>query len=208
MEFAKELRKLADQHGILLIADEVQSGYMRTGKFLALDNFGVEADIYAMAKSVGGGLPLGATVVRKSLGNIPKGAHANTFGGNLAAVAAADASLKYVIRNKKTLEKEVKTKNRMILNRLKKMQSRYDIIGDVRGMGLMLAIEFVRNRDTKEHASTERDEVMTNAFNSGLLLLPAGESVVRIIPPITMSQNSINKGLDILEAAIKKVQSS
>ena len=207
MEFTKELRKLADRHGILLIADEVQTGYMRTGKFLALDNFGIEADIYTMAKSIGGGLPLGVTVVRKSLGNIPKGSHANTFGGNLAAVAAADASLRYVINNKTKLENEVKTKSKMMLGRLRKMQSRYSIIGDVRGMGLMLAVEFVRNRQTKEHAEKERDEVMVNAFNNGLLLLPAGESVIRIIPPITMSVDSIGKGLDILESAIKKVQS-
>jgi 4-aminobutyrate aminotransferase len=207
MEFAKELRKLADQHNILLIADEVQTGYMRTGKFLALDNFGIEADIYTMAKAVGGGLPLGVTVVRKSFGDIPEGSHSNTFGGNLAAIAAANASIDYVIKNKKELERGVMSRNKLIMDRLHKMQSRYDIIGNVRGMGLMLAVEFVRNRKTKEHATTERDEVMVNAFNGGLLLLPAGKSVIRIIPPITMSMSSIEKGLDVLEAAIKRVES-
>jgi 4-aminobutyrate aminotransferase len=206
MEFAKELRKLADQHGILLIADEVQTGYMRTGKFLALENFGIEADIYTMAKAVGGGLPIGVTVVRKNLGDMPEGAHSNTFGGNLASVAAANASLDYVIKNKKELEKGVEVRNRMIMSRLHRMQSKYDIIGNVRGMGLMIAIEFVRNRKTKEHATTERNEVMTHAFNEGLLLLPAGKSVIRIIPPITMSMSSIKKGLDMLEIAIKKVE--
>jgi 4-aminobutyrate aminotransferase len=208
MEFAKELRKLADQHDILLIADEVQTGYMRTGKFLALENFGIEADIYTMAKAVGGGLPIGVTVVRKSLGDMPEGAHSNTFGGNLASIAAANASLDYVIKNKRELEKGVGARNKTIMNRLQKMQGKYGIIGDVRGMGLMIAVEFVRNRKTKEHATTERDNVMLNAFNDGLLLLPAGKSVIRIIPPITMSMGSIEKGLDILEAAIKKAERS
>ena len=206
--FFQELRKLADQHGILLIDDEVQAGYMRTGKFLALDNFGIKADIYTMAKAVGAGLPIGVTVIRNGLGSIPAGAHSNTFGGNLASVAAANASLDYVIRNKKKLESEVRTKNKLIMGRLKKMQTRYDIIGHIRGIGLMIGVELVRNRKTKEHASTEREKIMINAFNNGLILLPAGESVLRIIPPITMSAETINKGLDIFEAAIKKAQSS
>ena len=204
--FAKELRALADQHGILLIDDEVQAGYMRTGKFLALDNFGVEADIYAMAKAIGGGLPLGATVVRRSLGDIPRGSHSNTFGGNLAAVAGGLASLNYVIKNKSRLESEVRTKSKVIFDRLHSMQRRYSIIGDVRGIGLMIGIEFVKSKTTKEPAVTERENILVNAFKDGLLLLPAGESSIRIMPPITMSMDSVGKGLDIFENAVRKAQ--
>jgi len=106
---------------------------MRTGKFLALDNFDVEADIYTMAKSLGAGLPIGATISRNSLGTIPAGSHANTFGGNLVSIAAANASLDYVKRNMKRLNREIKKKGSFIMKRLREMERNYEIIGDVRG---------------------------------------------------------------------------
>lgn len=202
--FFKQLRELADEHGILLVADEVQSGYMRTGKFLALDNFGIEADIYTMAKALGGGMPIGATITRKSLGNIPTGSHANTFGGNLASIAAADASLTYLKKNFKSLESAVKTKGAYALKRLNEMKDKYEIVGDARGIGLMLAIELVKNKKSKEPAIQERAKVIDECFMTGLLLLPAGISAIRIIPPITISQQNLENGLDILEEAIKK----
>ncbi len=203
--FVKELRKLANDNGILLVADEVQSGYMRTGKFLALDNFGVEADIYSMAKALGGGLPFGATVTRKSLGDIPRGAHANTFGGNLLAVAAANASLDYVKRNMRNLQGQVREKSAMILKRLHEMKEKYEIVGDVRGIGLMIGMELVKSKDTKEYADKARNTVMFECFNRGLLLLPAGRSTIRLIPPITMSKGNIERGLDVLEGTVRKV---
>ncbi|MGI0135039.1 MAG: aminotransferase class III-fold pyridoxal phosphate-dependent enzyme, partial [Candidatus Micrarchaeaceae archaeon] len=132
--FMKELRRIADEHGILLVSDEVQAGYMRTGKFLAMDNFGVKADIYTMAKAIGGGLPMGVTVTRSSLGDIPAGSHANTFGGNLAAVAAGYASLKYLERNKASLEKQVRDKGKIIMKRLNGFVDDYEIVGDARGL--------------------------------------------------------------------------
>lgn len=204
VEFVRGIRKLATQNGILLVDDEVQSGYMRTGKFLALDNFSVTADIYTMAKALGGGLPFGATIVKKSLGDIPHGAHASTFGGNLASVAGAYASLKYVMKNKKKLEGEVKTKSKLIFDRLNEMKESYEIIGDVRGMGLMIGIEIVKSKRTKEHAIKEREEITKSAFKKGLLLLPCGESTIRLAPPITISESSIEKGLEIFEEAVKK----
>ncbi len=203
VEFVKELRKLASENGILLVSDEVQAGYMRTGSFLALDNFGVEADIYTMAKAIGGGLPMGATVTRTSLGDMPKGAHANTFGGNLVSIAAAEASLDYVKRNYASLRKMSLSKGRIIMARLLEMKERYEIIGDVRGIGMMIGIELVKDRKSKEYASKERDAVLYECFNKGLILLPAGPSSIRIIPPITISIANIKKGLDILEGAIK-----
>jgi 4-aminobutyrate aminotransferase len=204
--FVAGLRRLASENGILLVDDEVQAGYMRTGKFLALDNFGVKADIYTMAKALGGGLPIGATIVKSSLGDIPAGSHASTFGGNLVSVAAAHASLRYLAENKRRLESEVKKKSKIIFKRLNEMQENYGLIGDVRGMGLMIGVELVKSRKTKEPAISERTEIVKSAFNKGLLLIPCGESTIRIIPPITIRESSLEKGLDILDASIKENQ--
>ena len=203
-EFVKEIRKIATDNGMLLVADEVQTGYLRTGKFLALDNFGVEADIYTMAKALGAGLPIGATITRRSLGDIPAGAHANTFGGNLISIAAANASLDYLVKNKSSLEAAIKRNNKIILKRLERMKEEYELVGDVRGLGMMMAIELVRSKKTKEPAIKEREAILMCAFENGLILLPAGLSTIRIIPPLTVSIENLEKGLNILEDAIKK----
>lgn len=204
MGFFRQLRELADRHGILLVDDEIQAGYMRTGRFLALDNFGAKADIYAMAKSLGGGFPLAATVARRSLGDTPAGAHAGTFGGNLVAVAAAEASLDYVTRNMRSLQGQVKRKGKRMMKRLGEMEDRYELVGDVRGIGMMIGMELVKSKEGKEYATRERDAVMKACFNRGLILLPAGRSALRIIPPITMSDSNIDKGLDIIEETIRE----
>jgi 4-aminobutyrate aminotransferase len=203
--FVKELRKIASEHGILLVADEVQSGYMRTGKFLALDNFGVEADIYTMAKALGGGMAIGATIARRSLGDIPKGAHGTTFGGNLPEIAAANASLDYVKKNMGSLQAAVKKKGAMMMGRLNEMKGAYEIVGDVRGIGMMIGVELVKDKKGKIPAVEEKDAVLMEAFKNGLLLLPCGKSTIRIIPPITESMTDLAKGMDILEGAVKKV---
>ena len=203
--FFKELRRIADEHGILLVADEVQSGYMRTGKFLALDNFGVTADIYTMAKSIAAGMPLGVTTAKLSLGDTPAGSHAGTFGGNLVSVAAAQASLTYVKRNYRSLQKQVHTKGRYIMKRLESMREKYEIVGDVRGIGLMIALELVRNKKTKEPGVKERAAVIDECYHNNLILLPSGASVIRIIPPLTMGQNNIERGMNVLEDAVAKV---
>lgn len=207
-DFFKRIRKLADDNGILLIDDEVQAGYMRTGKFLALDNFGVRADIYTMAKALGGGLPIGATITRKSLGNIPAGSHANTFGGNLASIAAADASLAYVQKNMKSLREGIMEKGRYLMKRLKEMQNRYEIIGDVRGIGLMIGVELVKSKKGKEPAVKEREKILEECFYNGLVMLPTGVSTIRVIPPLTVSKDSLEKGIGIFEDAVKKVGGS
>jgi 4-aminobutyrate aminotransferase len=205
--FMKELRRVCDENGILLVSDEVQTGYMKTGKFLALDNFGVTADIYTMAKALGGGLPIGATIARSSLGDTPPGSHAGTFGGNLLSMAAAQASLSYVKRNRRSLERQVREKGRYMMKRLRKMEQSYEIVGDVRGIGMMLAAEFVKSKRTKEPAVKERDKIAEAAFYNGLLLLPAGDSTIRLIPPITISKENLEKGMDIFEDAIKQAAS-
>lgn len=201
--FFKMLRELADEYGILLVDDEIQAGYMRTGKFLALENFGTTADIYTMAKAIGGGLPLGVTVSKTSVGDFPPGSHAGTFGGNLVCVAAADATLDYVKRNMHSLQRQAKEKGSKIMKRLNEMKDVYEVVGDVRGIGLMIGLEFVKTKASKEYAARERDSIVTDCFSNGLLLLPAGKSAIRVIPPITISSADLEKGLDVLEEAIK-----
>jgi 4-aminobutyrate aminotransferase len=202
-DYFKEIKRITEDNGMLLVSDEVQSGYMRTGKFLAMDNFGVRADIYTMAKSLGAGMPLGATVVSNDLGDVPAGSHASTFGGNLVSVAAALASIRFVKRNRKRLAVEAREKGRRIMKRLKEMEERYEVVGDARGLGMMTAIEIVKDKKSKTPGVKEREKIIENAFYNGLLLLPAGDSTIRIIPPLTVSSSSLENGLNILENAIK-----
>lgn len=204
-DYFKEIRKLTEENGILLVSDEVQSGYFRTGKAVAMDHFGVHADIYTFAKSVGAGLPLGITMLKKSLGDIPSGSHATTFGGNLAVIAGAHALLKHIKRNRRSIESQAEKKGTMIRKRLAKMKEDYEIVGDVRGVGMMNAIEIVKNKKSKEEGIKEREQILEKCFYNGLLLLPAGASSIRIIPPITISLPHISAGLDILEDAIREV---
>ncbi|MGI0100633.1 MAG: aminotransferase class III-fold pyridoxal phosphate-dependent enzyme [Candidatus Micrarchaeaceae archaeon] len=202
--FVKGIRKIASDNGIMLVADEVQSGYLRTGKFLALDNFNVTADMYTMAKSLGGGLPMGATIVKKSFKDLPESAHGTTFGGNLVAVAAANASLKYVIKNRRRLESGVRKRSMHAFKVLNEMMEKYEIIGDVRGIGLMIGVELVKDRKTKEPAIKEQQAILKTALKKGLLLLPCGTSTIRIIPPITIREQNLDKGLRIFEEVIKE----
>lgn len=203
--FMKELRRITDDNGILLVSDEIQAGYMRTGKFLAMDNFGVQADIYTMAKSAGGGIPFGVTITRGSLGDIPAGSHANTFGGNLVAVAAAEASLDYVNRNMKSLQKGIRKKGAYVMRRLQKMKENFEIVGDVRGIGLMIGMELVKDKKSKAPATEAQGEILKRCFYEGLILLPAGTSTIRIIPPLTIDEKHLENGMDILEEAVRKV---
>ncbi len=202
-EFHKEIRRICDEHNILLIADEVQSGGFRTGKFMAMENFGVRADIVAMSKSIGGGIPLGATLSSSEIMSWPPGTHANTFGGNLLAAAGGLATLEFMESNK--LGEKAIEKGRYIMKRLNEFKNEYDIIGDVRGLGLMIGIELVE--ENKEPAVEKRDAIVKHAVENGLILLPAGDSVIRIAPPLIISKEEIDKGLEIFEDAIKSVMS-
>ena len=202
--FISGLRKLADENGIVLVADEIQAGYMRTGKFLALDNFGVKADIYTMAKSLGAGLPMAATMANNKLSDMPQGKHAGTFAGNLAIVAGAYEQLKHVSKNKRRIEAEVKEKGRIVMKRLQEMKDDYEIVGDARGIGLMLAIEIVKDKGTKAQNPKDRERILKTALDNGLLMLGAGDSSIRIIPPLSISRTSLENGLNILDGSIKK----
>ncbi|HEY9206366.1 MAG TPA: aspartate aminotransferase family protein [Candidatus Methanoperedens sp.] len=199
VEFHKEVRRICDENNILLIADEVQSGGFRTGKFMAMENFDVRADIVCMSKSIGGGIPLGATLSTSKIMIWPAGAHANTFGGNLLAAAGGLATLEFM-ESKRLGEKSVERGN-YLMKRLNELKDRYQVIGDVRGIGLMIGVEFVEQN--KEPASEKRDLIVKKALEGGLVLLPAGDSVIRFVPPLIISKNEIDRGMEIFENALK-----
>ncbi len=201
--FLKGVRKLCNAHGILLCDDEVQAGCWRTGKFLAIENFGVAPDTVSMAKAVGGGLPLGATVAKHGLMKWPKGSHSNTFGGNLLACAAGLASLDFM--KKKRLGENAVLRGREMMKRLNEMKEKYEIVGDVRGIGLMIGVEIVQSKKSRKPAKKSMERILSAACNKGLILLPAGKSVIRICPPLIITRKQADDGLDILEDAIKVI---
>lgn len=202
LTFLKHLRNICDEHDILLIADEVQSGCCRTGRFLASEHFGVMADIVCLSKAIGGGLPLGVTVARDEIMSWGPGSHASTFGGNNLSCAAGLAVLE--ILKDERLDQKAKENGNFLLKGLKELQNAHEIVGNVRGIGLMCGMELVRDRDTKEPARTQRDEIIQNACTEGLTLLPAGQSVIRFCPPLVIEQEDIATGLDILNNAMKE----
>jgi 4-aminobutyrate aminotransferase len=188
--FVKGVRKLCNEYGALLCDDEVQAGCFRTGKFLAMENFGVKPDIVSLSKAIGGGIPLGAMVSTDEIMDWPKGAHANTFGGNLLACAGGIAALDFM-RRKKLGENAVRV-GKIIMKGLESMKG--DRIVDVRGIGLMIGFEL---RD-----QAERDRIILQAMEKGLLLLPAGDASVRICPPLTLTKGEAQKGLEIIEGCL------
>ncbi len=198
-EFHKEVRRICDENDVLLIADEIQSGGFRTGKFMAMENFAVKADIVCMSKSIGGGIPLGATLSSSEIMSWPPGAHANTFGGNLLAAAGGLATLEFM-EGKKLGEKAVE-KGNYLMKRLNELKEKYPIIGDVRGIGLMIGVELVKAN--KDPAPEEREAIVKKALEGGLILLPAGDSVIRFVPPLIIKKNEIDRGLEIFESALK-----
>lgn len=197
--FHHELNRICEEQGILLVADEVQAGFYRTGKFLASEHFGLKPDIVTLAKALGGGLPLGAMVSRERVmtWKVCSGAYANTFGANMLACAAGKAALEHM--RKSGTPKKVEKKGKLALNFLKELMDKHDVIGDVRGKGLMIGVELVKDRKTKVPAIAERNSIIVKAFQEGLLLLPAGESTIRIAPPLNISEEELLLGLEMLE---------
>lgn len=197
-EFHKEIRRICDENDVLMIADEIQSGGFRTGKFMAMENFNVRADIVCMSKSIGGGIPLGATLSTGRIMSWPPGTHANTFGGNLLAAAGGLATLEFMEESR--LGEKAAEKGKYLIKRLNELKEKYSIIGDVRGIGLMTGIELVE--EDKSPASARRDEIIKKSLEGGLILLPAGDSVIRFVPPLIIKKNEIDRGLGILENAL------
>ncbi|MCU1235606.1 MAG: 4-aminobutyrate aminotransferase [Candidatus Solibacter sp.] len=201
-KFFDELSRVAKANGILLVFDEVQSGMGRTGKMFAADHFGVVPDILTVAKGIASGLPLGATVARADLMTWPPGAHASTFGGNPVACAAALVTIELLQRE---LVDHAAQMGAYLMDRLRQWPARFPIVGDVRGLGLMLGIELVRDQATKEKAGTLRDRVVDLAFARGLLILGAGDNTLRLCPPLIITRDQCDFALDTLEACLQQV---
>ena len=198
-EFFPELRKLCDKYGILLIADEVQSGMGRTGKWWAIENFGVEPDIVCSAKGIASGVPLGAIIARKSIVTWPKGSHGNTYGGNPLACAASLATISII---QEEYMENAATTGAYAMKQLQEMMLKHPSIGDVRGIGMMIGVDFVSDRDTKEPDEKLRDRIVNYAYERGLLTLGCGKSVIRIAPPLCATRAEIDEGLEVLDEAI------
>ncbi|MEW6323355.1 MAG: acetyl ornithine aminotransferase family protein [Acidobacteriota bacterium] len=194
--FHQRLRDLTSTHGILLIADEVQSGMGRTGRMYAMEHFGVEPDMITSAKGIASGLPLGVTTARADVMTWPPGAHASTFGGNPVACAAALATIKLL---RDSLIENAADVGSHLLDGLRELQKKHAIIGDVRGKGLMIGIELVKDRQTKARAEQERDRAVNEAFNRGLLILGAGRNALRLSPPLVLTKAQADTALRILD---------
>ena len=201
--FFPALRRLCDKHGILLIADEVQSGVGRTGKWWAIEHWGVEPDIVCTAKGIASGMPLGAIIARASVMDWPQGAHGNTFGGNPVACSAALATLDLIEESYMHNAAEL---GEYTLDALAEIQPRHPSIGQVRGKGLMIGVEFVTDRETRRPARKMRDRMVEKAFTHGLLLLGCGSSTVRIAPPLSISRDLVDEGLMIFEASLAEAE--
>ena len=201
--FFARLREICDRHGIVLIADEVQSGAGRTGKWWAIEHWGVEPDIVCTAKGIASGVPLGAMIARASLATWPPGSHGNTYGGNPIACAAALATLRIVEGG--AMNNAV-VQGAHIRGALGDVQSRHPCIGQVRGRGLMIGVELVEDVESRKPASSLRDALVRAAFERGLLLLGCGRSVVRIVPPLTIDRPLVDEGLAIFEEALVAVE--
>ncbi len=198
--FFPALRKMCDKYGILLIADEVQSGMGRTGKWWAIENFGVKPDIFTTAKGIASGVPLGACVAKKDIMDWKRGVHGNTYGGNPISCTAALKTIELIERE---YLKNAEVTGQYTIDRLKELQQKYPSIGDVRGIGFMIGVEFVSDRESKEADADFRDRVVNLAFERGLLLLGCAKSVIRIAPPLSMTRAEVDEGLEIFEEAIR-----
>ncbi|MDE3201431.1 MAG: acetyl ornithine aminotransferase family protein [Acidobacteriota bacterium] len=197
--FMRELRKICDRHGILLVADEVQSGAGRTGKWWAIEHTGVEPDIVCMAKGIASGMPLGICMSKASVMDWVPGSHASTFGGNPISIASALATIE--ILNNGAIANAAKV-GAMILDRLNGWKKTHPMVGDVRGRGLMIGIELVKDKGTREPVPAVRNRVEYLAFEKGLIILGCGETSIRLCPPLIVSEEEATVALDILEEAL------
>lgn len=199
-EVVKAIRQICDKHGIMLIVDEVQSGMGRTGKMFALDHHeGVKADIVCMAKGIGSGMPIGVCTAKADIMDWHKGAHASTFGGNPVAIASALKTIELLEGGLVDNSAEVGS---YLKAGLEKLKEKYECIGDVRGMGLMLGVEFVTEKASRKPDAALRDRIEMACFERGLIILGCGTSTIRWSPPLILTKENADVALDIFEAAI------
>ena len=201
--FMEELRRICDRHGILLVADEIQSGVGRTGKWWAIEHTGVQPDIICMAKGIASGMPLSITLTKADIMNWVPGSHASTFGGNPVCIAAALATLDVIERE--GLLRNTEEVGSHMMRRMAEWPKKHKLVGDVRGRGLMIGVELAKNnnKETKEQAPAERDRVVELAFERGVLLLGCGPSTIRIAPPLITTKDQADVAMDVLEECIE-----
>jgi 4-aminobutyrate aminotransferase len=201
--FMQELRAICDRHGILLVVDEVQCGVGRTGKWWAVEHTGVEPDIVCMAKGIASGMPLGICMSRAEIMDWVPGSHASTFGGNPVSIAAALATMDIIEREAMANAARV---GECMLERLRGWKQSHPLVGDVRGRGLMIGIELVKDKTTREPAAALRNRLETLAFERGLMVLGCGETTLRLCPPLIVNEQEATVALDILEEALTVVE--
>jgi 4-aminobutyrate aminotransferase len=201
--FMQELRRICDRHGILLVLDEVQSGIGRTGKWWAVEHTGVEPDMVCIAKGIASGMPLGITMTRSEIMDWVPGSHASTFGGNPVCVAAALATLD-VIEKEHLLDHTTEVGAHM-MKRMEKWPARLKLVGDIRGRGLMIGVDIVKDKETKEYGAAERDQIIELAFEHGILFLGCGPSSIRLCPPLVVTKEEADVAVDVLEKCIRVV---
>jgi 4-aminobutyrate aminotransferase len=201
-EFHKAFYAIAKKYGILYVTDEVQSGMGRTGKMFAIEHFGVAPDIMALAKGIASGMPLGAMVAPANIMDWEAGSHASTFGGNPLACQAAMATIELL---EGSLMANAAAQGERLLGSLRDMQQRFECMGDVRGKGLMVGVELVKDRQSKAPAADWRGRIIQRAFEKGLLILGCGQNSIRFCPSLTVSAEEIDVGLSIFEECVKEI---
>ena len=201
-EFHMELYKIAQKYGILYVVDEVQTGMGRTGKMFAMEHFRIDPDIIALAKGIASGMPLGALTARAEIMDWEAGSHASTFGGNPISCQAAMVTIELL---EEGLMDNAVIQGKYLMAGLREFQQSYECMGDVRGKGLMVAVEFVKNRESKEPAREWRNEIIKKAFQKGLLLLGCGENSIRFCPALTVTAEEINECLSIFDEVVREV---
>jgi 4-aminobutyrate aminotransferase len=203
VEFLQGLQKICRQHGILLVADEVQSGMGRTGKWWASDHAGIEPDVLCTAKGIASGMPLSAVIARASVMNWTPGAHASTFGGNPVCIAASLATIRLL--EERYMANATKM-GEFIMKRTADWTERHKTVGEIRGRGLMIGIEFVRDQKTKERAPELRNKIVQMAFERGLLVLGSGDTTLRLCPPLIIDEEQADFALRTLDSIITEAE--
>jgi len=202
--FMQELRRICDKHGIMLVVDEVQSGIGRTGRWFAVEHSGVHPDMVCMAKGIASGMPLGVTMTKAEIMDWVPGSHASTFGGNPVCIAAALATLDVIERE--GLVRNSQEVGEHMMKRLADWPKKHRIVGDVRGRGLMIGVDIVKDQKTREYGAADRDRVVEMAFEHGVLFLGCGPSTVRIAPPLIVTKDEADVAMDVLEQSITAVE--
>jgi 4-aminobutyrate aminotransferase len=202
-DYYKELFRRFKKYGILFVDDEVQSGVGRTGKWFGIEHFGVVPDMITMAKALSGGLPIGALIAKSEFMTWGPGSHASTFGGNPVSAAAGLATLSFIEEN--NLLENARKQGEYMLKIFNEWKEKYEIIGDVRGKGLMIGIEIVKDKKSKAYGKEEASKIIDTTWKKGVLLITCGRSTLRIVPPLTITRKLVDEALDVIESAIREV---